>query len=183
VQNSFGNGVLRLVIALAAGALLAACATSSAYQPQTEAGGSGYAEERLEETRWRVEFTGGDGDSQEIVESRLLYRAAELTVASGYDWFLPSAYEADAESEIVVEAPRVRQSPVWRPQVRRGQRTRWTDWMPAGAAPASSAPVAGRSWERERYAAREEITMGRGAAPSGAFEARRVMADLNTQVQ
>lgn len=163
-----------------AGMLLAACATGGAYQARVEPAGSGYAEERIDETRWRVEFTGGDNDTQDVVETRLLHRAAELTASSGYDWFIPSAQEVDTETEVVVQAQRAPEpSPVWRPQWRRNRYSRWTDWMPAGAIP-QEIPERRSSQvtTRERFAAREEITMGRGPAPSGAFDARRVLSDL-----
>jgi hypothetical protein len=170
---------LRLGAAMFAGMLLAACVTPNGYQARIEPAGSGYAEERIAETRWRVEFTGGPNDTRDVVESYVLYRAAELTTSSGYDWFIPSAQEVDTETEVVVQAQRTRESPVWRPQWRRNRYSRWTDWMPAGAIPQeilerSTAQVT----TRERFAAREEITMGRGPAPSGAFEARRVLSDL-----
>jgi hypothetical protein len=171
--------MLRFAIAASTASLSASCATASGYQARTQPAGSGYAEERIGEARWRVEFTGGENDTREEVESYLLYRAAELTSASGYDWFISTASEVESEAEIVVEAQRVRESPVWRPQWRRRRSLDWTDWMPAGAA-ASETPIppSGRVVERERFAAREEITMGRGMAPNGAFDARRVLSDL-----
>jgi hypothetical protein len=171
--------LLRRAVALSGLALLGACATASSYQPRVGPTGSGYAEERINETSWLVEFSGGAGDGREVVESHLLHRAAELTVSSGYDWFVPSAHEVDADAEVVVEAQRTCESPVWRPQWRNWRRSRWTDWMPAGAAAsAPSQPRAGQVRQVERFAAREEITMGRGPAPTGAFDARRVLSDF-----
>jgi hypothetical protein len=175
--------LLRMAVALSGLALLGACATASSYQPRTGPVGSGYAEERIDETSWLVEFSGGAGDSREVVESHLLHRAAELTVSSGYDWFLPAAHEVNAEAEVVVEAQRARESPVWRPQWRSRRLSRWTDWMPAGArSSAASQPDAGQVRQVERFAAREEITMGRGRAPAGAFGARRVLSDLTPAI-
>jgi hypothetical protein len=165
--------------AIASAAVLAACATGGGYQARIAHADSGYAEERMDETRWRVEFTGGASDTKDIVESYLLYRAAELTTSSEYDWFIPSAHEVDSETEVVVEGQRTRESPVWRPQWRRNRYSRWTDWMPAGAvAHETTERGSSQVTTRERFAAREEITMGRGPAPSGAFEARRVLSDL-----
>jgi len=160
-------------------ALLGACVTASPYQARTEPAGAGYTDERLGEARWSVEYAGGAGDSRETVETYLLYRAAELTARNGYDWFVSSDHAIDTETDVVVEAQRVRESPAWRPQWRRKRSLRWTDWMPAGAEPSQpSMPPAAQAVQRERYAAREVIVMGRGAAPSGAFEARRVLAEF-----
>ena len=173
------RGVLSFAVAASTSVLLAACATAGGYQARVEPAGSGYAEERVDETRWSVEFTGGAGDTRDIVETYVLYRAAELTMSSGYDWFIPSALEVDTETEVVVQAQRTQESPVWRPQWRRNRYSRWTDWMPAGAIPLEApARSSSQVTTRERFAAREEITMGRGPAPSGAFEARRVLSDL-----
>src|SRR6478609_6036647 len=70
-------------------ATLAACATATPYQPymQGQAASGGYSEARIESDRWRVNFAGNSLTSRETVEGYLLYRAAELTVQQGYDWF------------------------------------------------------------------------------------------------
>ena len=68
---------------------LAACApTPTAYGPAAAASsGVGYDDLRIEEDRWRVTFTGGPSASRSDVERLALRRAAELTLANGYDWF------------------------------------------------------------------------------------------------
>lgn len=180
--------VFRSVAALAAALALGACATEGVYRPQTAAAAAGYSEQRLDETHWRVEFVGDESASHEAVESHLLRRAAELTVASGYDWFAPVNRSAGVDSEIVVEAQRPRvetESPVWRPMWRHRSRTHWSDWMVRGPAPAPASaaaeadPPPGRTIDR--YAAREDIAMGRGPAPAGAFDAREVLALLGAR--
>jgi hypothetical protein len=69
---------------------LAACETATPYQPLgapgTQATG-GYFDRQIETNRWQVGFKGNDLTSRETVERYLLYRAAELTVSQGYDWF------------------------------------------------------------------------------------------------
>ena len=49
--------------------------------------GYGYSEQRIEENRYRVSFAGNSATSRQTVEDYLLYRAAELTVQTGHDWF------------------------------------------------------------------------------------------------
>lgn len=173
-----------LLASLALGAALGACATSAPYEARAEGAAVGYSEQRLSEGRWRVEYRGGESTTQETVETYLLYRAAELTAASGYEWFTPADQTTDAESELVIEAVQPRQSPVWRPLWRERGRFWWTDWMPRGPA-ASDRPQAPAAQSRfvERYAARAEIDMGRGAAPEDAFDARDVMAQLAPAVR
>lgn len=67
---------------------LAACATATPYGPATREGGYGFSEQQIEEDRFRVTFRGNSSTARETVENALLYRAAELTVQRGYDYFL-----------------------------------------------------------------------------------------------
>ncbi|MFA5602003.1 MAG: hypothetical protein WDA06_15510, partial [Phenylobacterium sp.] len=78
-----------LAAVLALGASLAACTTATPYQPNIpgQAVSGGFSEMRLEPDRFRVTFAGNSLTSRETVEGYLLYRAAELTVQQGYDWF------------------------------------------------------------------------------------------------
>jgi len=74
-------------IALAA-LVLTACATQpTLYQPAQGPRGPGYSEMRIEPGRYRVTFRGGPGAPAEQVTDYALARAAELTLAEGYDWF------------------------------------------------------------------------------------------------
>lgn len=74
----------------AAGALLslalAACAASpTPYQAIGEQGG--YSDQQLESSRYRVKFEGNTATPRETVEDYALYRAAELTLKTGHDYF------------------------------------------------------------------------------------------------
>ena len=72
---------------LAVGAvLLTACATPTPYQAAV-GGAYGYAEQPLEDNRYRVTFKGNAATSRETVENYLLLRAAELTQERGADYF------------------------------------------------------------------------------------------------
>lgn len=66
--------------------ILAACAVSpTPYQAVGDEGG--YADQQLESDRYRVKFEGNDATSRETVEDFALYRAAELTLQTGNDYF------------------------------------------------------------------------------------------------
>ncbi|MEX2641945.1 MAG: MotA/TolQ/ExbB proton channel family protein, partial [Acetobacterales bacterium] len=65
---------------------LTSCASPTPYQPMTD--GQGYAQQQLEENRYRVTFSGNTATPRETVENYLLYRAAEVTVERGYDYFV-----------------------------------------------------------------------------------------------
>lgn len=66
-------------------ALLAACGHPTFYQPATD--GYGFVEQRLEANRYRVTFRGNSITPLPVVENYLLYRAAEITLQNGFDYF------------------------------------------------------------------------------------------------
>lgn len=73
---------------LGAALLLAACATATPYGPAEQGGGYGFSEQQIEQNRFRITFRGNSSTSRETVENSLLYRAAELTVQQGFDYFV-----------------------------------------------------------------------------------------------
>lgn len=79
----------RLILPALAALSLSACETPQpmAYQPLAGAKTVGYSEQRIEPGRYRVSFHGAQGAPRTMVEDFALRRAADLTVADGYDWF------------------------------------------------------------------------------------------------
>ena len=78
----------RLTMIIALCAALGACATApTVYGPATRAQGVGFSEMRIEPGRYRVTFRGGPGAPIAQVSDYALLRAADLTLADGYDWF------------------------------------------------------------------------------------------------
>ncbi|SNB62566.1 hypothetical protein SAMN07250955_103147 [Arboricoccus pini] len=75
----------RWMPSIVAVSFLAACTHPTPYQAATQ--GEGYAERELETGRYRISFAGNAQTPKERVENYLLYRAAELTLQSGNDWF------------------------------------------------------------------------------------------------
>lgn len=71
--------------ALVAAALAACSATPTPYQAQGDDGG--YTDQQLESDRYRVKFAGNTATPRETVEDYALFRAAELTLQSGNDYF------------------------------------------------------------------------------------------------
>jgi hypothetical protein len=66
--------------------LLVSCAAApTPYQAAQN--GFGYSEQQIEKNRYRISFAGNSATSRQTVENYLLYRAAELTVQTGHDWF------------------------------------------------------------------------------------------------
>jgi hypothetical protein len=78
---------------LAGAALLAAllalpgCAAQpTPYQPAAD--GYGFSNQQIEGNRFRVTFAGNSETSLDTVRNYMLYRAAEVTVQSGHDYFV-----------------------------------------------------------------------------------------------
>jgi hypothetical protein len=92
----------RFLVVLCAMAL-AACATATPYQPVATAhsAGYGYAEKRIETNRYTITFNGNALTERETVESYLLYRAAELTLEQGYDYFIVAQRSTDDNSRLL----------------------------------------------------------------------------------
>lgn len=91
---------LRLTSALAALAILGACATATPYQAATDAQ-RGYADQQIESNRWQLSFAGNSLTDRQTVETYLLYRAAELTDLEGYDYFSVVQRATDEDRRIV----------------------------------------------------------------------------------
>lgn len=183
--------VLAATLALAAG--LSACATATPYQPNLpgQAVSGGYSEQRLEADRFRVSFRGNSLTARETVEGYLLFRAAELTLGEGYDWFTVVDRATDRQARTYVEPDpfyRPWYGPAygyWRPSWRYyGAGFGWRTWDPFWGDPFWGDRVDIRTVER--FEATAEIVMGRGPKPAGdprAFDARQVTANLGPGIQ
>jgi hypothetical protein len=65
---------------------LAAC-TSAPTPHQVEGESGGYSEQQIEADRYSIKFVGNSATSRETVEEYALYRAAEVTLENGHDYF------------------------------------------------------------------------------------------------
>ena len=95
-------------LALAASVvLLAACATTTPYQPASKPGAyDGYSQTMIENDRARVTFGGNSLTDRDTVENYLLYRAAELTVEPGFDHFTLKERDTEKKTRVSV-SPRM----------------------------------------------------------------------------
>ncbi|MEH6660058.1 MAG: hypothetical protein V7679_00295 [Parasphingorhabdus sp.] len=172
--------------------LLFACATATPYQPQIagQRVSGGYSENRIDNTHYRVRFAGNTLTSRDTVEGYLLYRAAELTVQNGYDWFRITDHTTETDRRTFIErSPRY--EPYygsiylnWRPHWRYYRSGVWSTWHPYGRDPFWSFDTDVRTVER--YEAEADIVMRRGSMPadtSRAFDARKVLQDLGPSIK
>lgn len=80
-----------LVAALGSATLLVAgCQTETTFRPATGHGfySEGYSERAIEPGRFLVSFSGNSVTSRDTVERYLFFRAAQLTLQQGYDYFV-----------------------------------------------------------------------------------------------
>ena len=99
MNKQFGRRVV--LAALASSTLLVAgCATETAYRPATGQGfyRDGYSDRLIEPGRYIVSFSGNSVTSRDTVERYLLFRAAELTLQSGFDYFVAVQRDTDRQS-------------------------------------------------------------------------------------
>ena len=74
---------LFLAAAATAAVVLGGCATATPYQPLQPGwtASGGFSERQIEPNRWQVSFSGNSLTSRQTVETYLLFRSAELTLA------------------------------------------------------------------------------------------------------
>lgn len=169
---------IRFLAAAIGLATLAACATPTAYAPAASPRGYGYSEQQIEQNRFRVVFRGNTVTDREAVEAALLYRAAELTLARGGDYFV--ALDRDTESRSRLQAVGGAGYPGFYPGWRYySPRWGWRYWYD----PFWDDPVSYR--QITQYEATAEIAIFSGAKPAdnpAAFDARDVQRNLAPRV-
>jgi hypothetical protein len=175
------------VIALAGLALgLSACETATPYQPLqhgTKVSG-GFSDQKLDADHFRVMFKGNTDTPRATVESYLLYRAAEITIAQGYDWFETVDRHTDREKETWVD-------PLYGPGYRWGYfRPYWNFYGPGygwrGWGPWGGPWGAYDIQTVQKFQAAADIALFHGPKPPGdarALDAREVLANLGPKIQ
>ena len=175
-----------LLVAVAAATLtLAGCESATTYHPATGHGFNreGFSEQRIEANRFMVSFAGNSVTSRDTVERYLLYRAAELTVQNGYDWFELVDRNTDRKTRTYVSDP-------FRPGPWGYWGVSWRYHRP-GFGWGFYDPFWGDPWGPvdvntiDKYDAHAEIVMGHGERPSGdvhAFDARDVIQNLGPTI-
>jgi hypothetical protein len=68
--------------------MAAACQTPTPYGPAVTPNGDGYTTQQIESNRFRVSFKGNSLTNRQTVDTYMLYRAAEVTLQNGGDYFI-----------------------------------------------------------------------------------------------
>ena len=152
--------------------LVAGCATPTPYSPAD--GGFGYTSEQLEDNHYRITFTGNFATPRETVEDYLLYRAAEVTLDTGHDYFIVT--DKDLERSVTYQALDYGYHDPW--YYRRY-------WWSGGAFGPFWGPPAMTVRPLDRYAAYATIAVFSGKKPAdreNAYDARAVKARLEPKI-
>ncbi|MBL8536267.1 MAG: hypothetical protein JNM59_02560 [Hyphomonadaceae bacterium] len=170
---------MRIAMLAAVAGLLAACATATPYQPAAPSAGAayGFSEQQIESNRVRITFRGNSLTDRETVETYMLYRAAEVTLERGHDYFIVADRSTEEHSRLQgtgFDRPRFAFD-YWYFSPRRG----WSPWYD----PFWDTPDSYR--EVTRYEAVAEIAMFTGQKPADnpdAFDAREVQSNLQGRI-
>ena len=146
--------------------LLAACAGTPTYAPATEPGGIGYSETAIESDRYRVTYRGGD---QALARDYALLRAADLTLAKGYDWFRVT--NSSVEEDYAAGGPRVSVG---------GSTGTWGRHSTSGVGVGIGIPIGGTGPAVQTF----EIVLGSGDKPADpdVYDARSVSQSVRARL-
>ena len=159
---------VRLVVAGMLALSLAACAADpTPYQPA--ANGYGYTQQQIESNRYRITFAGNGSTPLDTVRNYMLYRAAEVTLESGHDYFVV----VDQNTESTTTYRGTGSSPFGF-----GTGFRGGGGFGVGVSTFSAYPD-------DSYTSWADIIVGDGAKPAGdlnAYDARDVLARLDPSI-
>jgi hypothetical protein len=82
------SGILRNSAAALCLAVVAACATPTPYKEAATMNDDGYTTQQIESNRFRISFRGNSLTTRQTVDTYMLYRAAEVTLQNGGEYFI-----------------------------------------------------------------------------------------------
>ena len=175
------TAALIAAVGLAGG--LAACETATPYQPLgATATTGGYSDQRLDADHYRVTFAGNSVTSRSTVENYLLYRAADVTVKNGFDWFETVDHHTDKQQSTYNDS--------FGDYGYGGFDPYWNVWG-GGYGDDGFGFMGGPYWDPsfdtetiQRFRATADIIMGHGPKPASpqAFDAHEVLANLGPHI-
>jgi hypothetical protein len=94
-----------LMLAAAAASFATACASTATPYQLAGKNGFGFTETQIEDNRTRLSFSGNSSTELTTVKKYVLFRAAELTLQRGYDYFFIVDRGVDTTQEYRVSGP------------------------------------------------------------------------------
>lgn len=196
MSMSFGRKLMLATVASAT-LLTAACVSETTYRPATGRGFNtqGFSDRQVDQNRFLVSFAGNSSTSRDTVERYLLFRAAEVTLQAGADYFVMVDRDTDLQSRTYTTPGLGRGfgyggfggfggywGPSWRYYGRGfGPGFGWSPWYGGGFGAYNDFDIQ----TVQRYEASAEIVIGRGAIPRDnlrAFDARQVAQRIGPTV-
>lgn len=168
-QRSIGRRI-RLVASAAVLLAATACSTPTPYQSAVD--GFGYGEQQIETNRYRVSFSGNSLTPRTTVQNYLLYRAAELTVQSGNDYFTVVEQDVERSTRYYGQGYSSRGAGVYR-----------DDFFSGGSGGMGRSTVT--AFPIDEYVAQADIVMLKGEKPPAdvnAYNARDVLQRLEPTI-
>ncbi|MGO1117304.1 CC0125/CC1285 family lipoprotein [Rhodovibrionaceae bacterium A322] len=162
---------LSLVGALAL--LVAGCSTVTPYQPLND--GYGFSSERIEDNRFKVNFRGNSLTPRQTVERYVVYRAAEITLQVGGDYFVITEYDTVADTSYRI----TNTGSYYGGYGGYGYRAPYSSGVGVGFGTGSATPV-------NKYDSWAEILVFKGDKPAdqeNAYDARGVIKHLGSDIQ
>ena len=187
---------LMLATAASGALLLGACVSETTYRPATGQGFSrtGFSDSQVEQNRFLVSFAGNSSTPRDTVERYLLFRAAEITLQQGGDYFVMVDRDTDLQSRTYTTGGFNSGlgyggfGGYWGPSWRYygggfgyGRGFGWSPWYGGGFGAFNDFDVQ----TVQRYEASAEIVVGRGPSPRNnlrAFNARQVVDRIGPTV-
>jgi len=167
---------------------LTSCATPTPYQPlgsgDSRASG-GYSDQQLSADRYRVTFVGNTLTSRQTVENYLLFRAAELTLQEGYTSFtiVDRATDRDVQTRISRDPAFAGPYGWWRPSWSYFGGGIWRTWDPWYGGPFWADTIDVNTVSKYEATAVIQMSNGTNANDPATFDARQVIAALQSTVR
>lgn len=196
-MSTFTTPRILIIAALASTAALAGCAYPTTYRPATGYGQSatGFTDQRIDPDHFVVTFSGNSVTSRERVEKYLLFRAAELTVQNGFDYFSVVDRDTERKTDTYVDRSFSGRGGLgggyygagfgyWGPSWRYARRGfGFGAWSGYGHDPFFNDY---QVRQIDRYEASAQIVVSRGTRPEGdrsTFDAREVINNLGPMIE
>jgi len=96
---------ITVMLAVVAASLASACASTATPYQLAGKNGFGFTETQIEDNRTRLSFRGNSSTELQTVKKYVLFRAAELTLQHGYDYFFIVDRGVDTTQQYRVTGP------------------------------------------------------------------------------
>ncbi|MGS2719700.1 CC0125/CC1285 family lipoprotein [Paraglaciecola aestuariivivens] len=159
---------------------ISGCASKPDFR-EAKNGSAGYSEQKITDDRYRVQFKSYSHNVADASDYALL-RAAQLTQAQGFDWFVVTSKETFVESEKVQP-----QSAIGMTQSRRVERHCGLLSCETRSRPSTEVAMSintGMNSQRKEVVSIIEVRMGKGVKPNAeVYGAQDVLDNLSSKIE